>query len=494
MLKAVILLATVVLILVILQMDSAIAESVTVKHWFITSYESGCSVGNQQSLEFYEKLTPQYLSKYDIHGTQDLGKCVTGIDVANNIDQFTNTITQYDLPIIILDGFKGLDYALTTDALGHWQWQNQQNVIVFASLSPFIESDTGAWILGHELSHFALHHKQYPSSIFGEWVHETESSARSCLGDDLSINDCPELWTTVQAPSSKNIKMMKIYDDGESVESYTDEDKQTPLGQAFAQSPDAECHINYLQKNYNEAIQCFDNYLDSNPTDTSAMAWLGRSYDGANQKNDALKIFQKIIDLEPTNTEGLAGVGRVSSDLGQCNKAYEFYTKVLKIDPTHSEAKTFVNLIDLVCPLTRETFDIKPILSNGWITNYEFDSQQHALTLRLTDVGDSAVMQVQLPRELIDAKKGNQDLLFEVAIDTKRVIYDEMSTTSSERALRFSVPSDSNWVKISGTESHPKPAVIPEFHQIAIMVLGFGIIGIIILNRKSGFLTSTKIS
>jgi len=481
-----------------IQTSDAQSNVITLKHWFITSNQNGCSSGNIQALAYYETLTLQYLSKYDIHLAETElntnGKCVMLNDVLNNIENFEEAMALFDLPIVILDTFSGLDYLLTQDRLGHYEWRGDSRVIVFASLSPFIESDSGGWILSHELSHFATHFNGYQESIIIDWVHQIQTKSEDCLGEYGHLNHCPELWTTVKAPSGKNIKMMAIYDDSESVESYTDEDEQTPLSQAFAQLPDAECFTSYLNTNYNDAIQCYENYLDSNPTDTDAMAFLGRSYEGANQKNDALKTFQNIVDLEPTNTQGLAGVARVSKDLGQCNKAYEFYTVVLGIDPTHIEAKTFVNLIDLVCPLTAETFDIKPILSNGWITNYEFNIQQHALTLRLTDVGDDAEMQVHLPRELIDAKEGNQDLLFEVAIDTKRVIYDEKLTTSSERVLSFSVPSDSNWVKISGTESHYKPVVVPEFHQIAIMVLGFGIIGIIILNRKSRFFTSAKIS
>ncbi|MEK0329594.1 MAG: hypothetical protein QQN59_07645, partial [Nitrosopumilus sp.] len=115
-------------------------DNITSKHWFITSFENGCSVDNQKSLEFYEKLTPQYLSKYDIHGSQDIGKCVRGIDVANNIEDFSSALGNYDLPIVILDGFKGLDYTLTTDAFGHYIFQDKQAVIIFSSLSAFVES------------------------------------------------------------------------------------------------------------------------------------------------------------------------------------------------------------------------------------------------------------------------------------------------------------------------------------------------------------------
>ena len=319
-------------------------DNITSKHWFISSYEDGCSVDNQKSLEFYEKLTPQYLSKYDIHGSQDAGKCVRGIDVANNIEDFSSALENYDLPIIILDGFKGLDYLLTTDAFGHYVFQDNQAVIIFASLSPFVESDSGAWILSHELSHFALHHKQYSQYIVIDWVHQIQTEASSCVKNDLSLNNCPDLWMTVKSPLGKNIKMMAIYDN-------TSEDISQPTQPALAQPfPDFSCFDSYVQKNYNDAIQCYGNYLNSNPTDTSAMAFFGRSYEGVNQNNDALNIFQKINRLEPNNTNGLNGIARNYKSLEQCEKAVPYYEKTLIIEPNDIEAKTYINLLSLVCP------------------------------------------------------------------------------------------------------------------------------------------------
>ena len=187
-------------------------DTITVKHWFISSYENECSYGNEKSLDYYEYLTSQYLKKYDINVKLTDGKCVLASDVLNNLETFEEVILEYDLPIIVLDAFSGIEYVLTTDAFGHYRWGGNEHVIIFVSLSPFIESDVGAWILGHELSHFVLNHKNYPLSIFGTWVHIVESNARSCIGDNLSLNECPELWTTVKAPSGKSIKIMKIYD------------------------------------------------------------------------------------------------------------------------------------------------------------------------------------------------------------------------------------------------------------------------------------------
>jgi len=322
-------------------------ENITSKHWFITSYEYGCSANNQKSLEFYEKLTPQYLSKYDIHGSQDVGKCVRGIDVADNLEDFSSALANYDLPIIILDGLNSLDYLLTTDALGHWQWKGQQNVIVFASLSPFIESDTGAWILGHELSHFALHHKQYPSSIFGEWVHENESSARSCLGEDLSINDCPELWTTVQAPSGKNIKMMKIYDEeSANITETAPETTQTTTQETTPEiipaqySSDlpklqSECAQYGLGKQYLLAIDVCTRLL--NQVDSTSVYYdtavrnLSKGFQGQGDYDKAIFYMEMLLEKKPNDYLTLASFCYLHLEAGNYQEAYDYAKQAFKI-------------------------------------------------------------------------------------------------------------------------------------------------------------------
>ena len=265
---------------------SAFAQSdnITIKHWFISGWDS-CSNRNEQSLNFYETLTPQYLSKYDIHGVQTPGKCVTVDDFQNDIDGFNDALVQFDLPIIILDSISGFNYLLETDALGHYKWQGNNQVIIVSSLSPYVESDTGAWTLSHELAHFALNHKSYPMSIVGEWVHDTESQARSCLDEDFSINTCPELWTTVKAPSGKNIKMMKIYtSDSESIDNPTVQNIENSF----------QCFSYYTSNKFIAAIICYEIFLISNPTDTIAMSALGRSFEGNSEYTSALNIFQKI--------------------------------------------------------------------------------------------------------------------------------------------------------------------------------------------------------
>ena len=496
--KIFLLLSIFILVIIGIPASFAQTDNITVKHWFITSYESGCSVGNQQSLEFYEKLTPQYLSKYDIHGTQDLGKCVTGIDVANNIDQFTNTITQYDLPIIILDGFKGLDYALTTDALGHWQWQNQQNVIVFASLSPFIESDTGAWILGHELSHFALHHKQYPSSIFGEWVHETESSARSCLGDDLSINDCPELWTTVQAPSSKNIKMMKIYTDSsvstnsETTSSSISDTQPIQFSQDLSELS-VQCFTLGSKKQFQEAIQACEQLLkNSSPNDIyydSALLYLAQNHEKLGNYDLAIAYEEERLERNPNDFLILTSLCYTHLSAGKYGAGYDYGNRALAIDDDILP-RLCIQGIERKLSSNPPTYDVKPVMSNGYISSMSLDHSKNSLILKVVTEGSKdGYLQIVLPRELIDKRFVYPDLPitdqdFYVDFDGVRKQIEEVSITDTERVLRIPVSADTKTITIEGNESIYTAKVIPEFSIMVLPILTISILLIVVMSRK----------
>jgi hypothetical protein len=499
----------IVIVFVLLIPSTVFAQTgdVSVKHWFITSYENGCSTDNQKSLEFYEKLTSQYLSKQNIHGNQDVGNCVRGIDVANDVKGFESALTNYDLPIIILDGFSGLDYTISTDAFGHWKWQNNQDVIIFASLSPFVESDSGAWTLSHELSHFALHSKGYPQSIFSGWVHQEQEKVNSCVKNNLSLNDCPTLWTTVKSPTGKNIKMMTIYSETDIVtNTEITQTTSTVFDDLLAEmndSPDqstqtssSECFSNYVSKKFSDAISCYNNYLQTNPNDIDALGWLGRSYEGKLEYSSALLIFQEINGIKPNDTNGLNGIARNYDNLGQCEKAIPYYEKTLLIDPNDIEAKTFINLSSLVCSSSTNSittteskiFDIKPIISNGFITNYEIDSRQNKLKLGVTmDSNKSGNAQIVIPRELLDSKSLDNDIPFKVTVGGKFVIVDEIATTDSERIIKFSVSSTARNIIITGNESYPNAVVVPEFASVTMLVFVVSIVAILSISVKYNF-------
>jgi len=472
-------------------------DNITSKHWFITSYENGCSVDNQKSLEFYEKLTPQYLSKYDIHGSQDTGKCVRGIDVANNLEDFSSALTNYDLPIIILDGFKGLDYALTTDAFGHYIFQDNQDVIIFASLSPFVESDSGAWTLSHELSHFALHEKEYSQSVFIDWVHQKQTEANTCLKNDLSLNNCPDLWTTVKSPLGKNIKMMKIYtSDSESTSANNIEttSQTVPEIKLIQSNQDlytlaSECTSLSLNREYKKAIQvCKDLYNQADPSHVtygSALLGLSQSYEKLRDYDNAIFYREKLVELKPNDYSTLLSACSLHIEAGNYQEAKSYGMKAQKINADDY-------LLDLLCldrlssiSTKSQVFDIKPIISNGFITKYEMNSYQNKLHLSVTmDSNKSGDAQIVLPRLLLDSKSSDNDIPFKVTVGGKSVTVNEIVTNDLERVIKFPVSSTTSTIIITGSESYPNAVVVPEFGSIAMLILVTSIIAVIVSTRK----------
>lgn len=79
-------------------------------------------------------------------------------------------------------------------------------VILTCACSIFIQSEFGAWVMSHELSHISLYHKGYPQKVHTEWVHATQEKWSDC--NDTSR--CKELWTQLNI-DSKTFKVMKPY-------------------------------------------------------------------------------------------------------------------------------------------------------------------------------------------------------------------------------------------------------------------------------------------
>jgi len=410
--------------------------------------------------------------------------------------------------IVIILILKNIVLSAIPNYITIWQRKiegipTDREIAIFSSLSPFVESDSGAWTLSHELSHFALHEKKYSQSVFIDWVHQKQTEANTCLKNDLSLNNCPDLWTAVKSPLGKNIKMMKIYTSESESEPTSELDKllaemNNPTSQSLQASQSLEtsgvdCFSDYMSKEFTAAISCYTIFLIINPDDTDAMSWLGRSYEGQSEYNKALNTFFRINKLEPNNVNGLSGIARNYNSLDQCEKAIPYYEKTLLIEPDHIEAKIFTSLSSSVCPnfsisdttVGSKVFDIKPIISNGFITNYEINSRQDKLKLDITmDSNQSGDAQIVLPRELLDSKSSGNDIPFKVSVGGKFVLVDEIATTNLERVIKFPVSSNARSIIITGSESYFNAVVVPEFSIMVLPILAISILLIVAMTRK----------
>ena len=105
------------------------------------------------------------------------------------------------------------------------------------------------------------------------------------------------------------------------------------------------------------------------------------------------------------------------------------------------------------------------------------DGEQNSVIIEVDSTEDGQIS-VTLPRDVIDAKVGDEDDDFFVLVDGEEVEFEEMAS-ATERKVTVELPAGAETVEIIGTFA------IPEFGTIAAVILGIAIISIIALTSKS---------
>jgi predicted secreted protein with PEFG-CTERM motif len=116
-------------------------------------------------------------------------------------------------------------------------------------------------------------------------------------------------------------------------------------------------------------------------------------------------------------------------------------------------------------------------ITGGKLISITPDVDANSLIIAI-DATDDGQLTITLPRELIDAKIGDDDDDYFVLVDGEEVDFDE-TTTSTDRTLVISFPAGAEEIEIIGTH------VVPEFGAIAALILAVAIISIIAVSAKS---------
>ena len=116
-------------------------------------------------------------------------------------------------------------------------------------------------------------------------------------------------------------------------------------------------------------------------------------------------------------------------------------------------------------------------ITGGNLISIKPDLDANSLIIAI-DAFDDGQLTITLPRELIDAKIGDEDDDYFVLVDGEEVDFDE-TTTSTDRTLVISFPAGAEEIEIIGTH------VVPEFGAIAALILAVAIISIIAVSAKS---------
>ncbi len=119
-------------------------------------------------------------------------------------------------------------------------------------------------------------------------------------------------------------------------------------------------------------------------------------------------------------------------------------------------------------------------ITGGVITQVSPDTESESLIINIDSMSNGTLF-IQLPRDVIDAKFGEEDDDFFVLIDGLETEFDEIKT-ANERTLTVAFPQGTEEIEVIGT------FVVPEFGAIAILILVVSVFSIIFMSKtKIGF-------
>ena len=119
--------------------------------------------------------------------------------------------------------------------------------------------------------------------------------------------------------------------------------------------------------------------------------------------------------------------------------------------------------------------DLSYSITGAVLTQVSPDPEAQSLILNIDSLSNGTLF-VQLPREVIDAKFGQDDDDFFVLIDGLETDFDEIKT-KNQRTLTIQFPEGTEEIEIIGT------FVVPEFGTITLLILIISIVSIIVLSR-----------
>ena len=155
------------IIIIFNQTIYAQSEPITSKIWFITSYENGCSTKNYEAILFLQSIAYVYLSIYGVESQFSPPQCLYLTDFGNSQKKLSNSMNNFDLPIIILDSEEKSNRFFSTAQSHHLQLNDHFSPhIVFCYCAIPSVSHASTWAISHQLSHFILNYKGESENIY----------------------------------------------------------------------------------------------------------------------------------------------------------------------------------------------------------------------------------------------------------------------------------------------------------------------------------------
>jgi len=174
--------------------------------WSIIFVTSGnqCSNNNIKALNFYSKLTQDYLNQYGFANSPFFASCIVKDDMPKTVKYMTDN---GDLTITIPDFIISRHYTHSSDALGHYSTWDAHTIVSNAQTLSIGDKET-VWTLSHELAHFSMSWKGYNFDIMEKSVHMVQAKYNFCKSNDITETSCTILWDVIKTSSGKSFPVM----------------------------------------------------------------------------------------------------------------------------------------------------------------------------------------------------------------------------------------------------------------------------------------------
>ena len=109
-------------------------------------------------------------------------------------------------------------------------------------------------------------------------------------------------------------------------------------GLAYYYSGKEARHKKDKEKNYKEAIKCFENVLELRPNNSDAFNNKGNVLMELGWFEESKKCIDKAIELDTNNANAWNNRGRILANLSNYQEAIKYFDKAIEIKPEHKEA------------------------------------------------------------------------------------------------------------------------------------------------------------
>ncbi|MCP3920507.1 MAG: tetratricopeptide repeat protein [bacterium] len=188
-------------------------------------------------------------------------------------------------------------------------------------------------------------------------------------------------------------------------------------------------------RKYDAAAKSLESYLATSPMDEEANMLLGHVLESGGHYSSALAVYEFITEIAPRNPEGLKRAGAMMHKKGDHQRALDFYERALEADPRDRDALKARKDLSAEAALSRGRFD-EVGHSREQIVDKE-QAQRLERSHRLHRSADELKDDLVKLEERYAEDSSNVDLMIEIAETHEKLRDPEAALDLAERALSY---------------------------------------------------------